>query len=145
MPNFIIYIITVLVCIFLIIFGLFVGVYFYKHCFKPINIIPDGKEEPNCNSKEEYNSLNYVENNQADDNLRDSTYLDPIIDGRPHYVEIENQEELNEQSVLCDLIPKQNEEIPKLSLRSKSCHFLVHESNDVVSRNVKQNVPNMSV
>lgn len=78
-----------------------------------------------------------MENNQADDNLRDSTYLDPIIDGRPHYVEIENREELNERSVPCDLMPKQNEEIIKLSLGSKSCHFLVHESNDVISMNVK--------
>lgn len=141
MPNVIFHIITVLVGIFLIIFSLFVGVYFYKHCLKPNNIIPDGKEEPNSNSKEWYKSLSYVENNQADENLRDSTYLDPIIDGRPHYVEIENQEELNEPSVM----PKQNEEIVQLSLRSKSCYFLVHKPNDVISMNVKQNLFNNSL
>lgn len=141
MPNFKFHIITVLVGIFLIIFGLFVGVYFYKHCLKPNIIIPDGKEEPNSNTKEGYKSLSYVDNNQADDNRRDSTYLDPIIDGRPHYVEIENQEELNEQSVM----PKPNEEIIQLSLRSKSCYFLVHKPNDVISMNVKHNLCNNSV
>lgn len=53
----ILYIIIILVCIFVILFGLFVVIYFYKYCIKLINIIND-KGEFNFNLNEGYKSLN---------------------------------------------------------------------------------------
>lgn len=57
MLNIIVYIIVVLVCGFMIFFGLFVGVYFYKYCIKNIIII-DEKGEYFFNLIEGYKSLN---------------------------------------------------------------------------------------
>lgn len=126
LPNAIVYIIVVLVCGFMILFGLFVGVYFYKHCIKN-TIIIDEKGEHSFNSIEGYKSLNQPESNQAIENWHDSTYLEPVFDARLHYNEIENKEEITEEIISDAFVQQEQEEVIILSPRFKSCHFLVRD------------------
>lgn len=130
LPNDILYIIVALVCAFMILFGLFVGVYFYKHCIKN-TIIIDEKREHSFNSIGEYKSLNQPERNQAIENRHDSTYIEPIFEASPHYNEIENKDEIIEHMKSDVFVQQQNEEVVILSPRSKSCHFLVHDENNL--------------
>lgn len=129
LPNAIAYIIVALVCAFMILFGLFVGVYFYKHCIKN-TIIIDEKREHSFNQIEGYKSLNQPESNQAIENHHDSTYIEPIFEASLHYNEIENKEEIIEHIISDVFVQQQNEEVAILSPRSKSCHFLVHNENN---------------
>lgn len=126
LPNAIVYIIVALVCAFMILFGLFVGVYFYKHCIKN-TIIIDEKGEHSFNQIEGYKSLNQPESNQAIENWHDSTYLEPVFDARLHYNEIENKEEITEEIISDAFVQQEQEEVIILSPRFKSCHFLVRD------------------
>lgn len=127
--NAVIYIIITLVCIFLILFALFVAVYFYKHCFKQSAIITDDlKDVKDVNTNEGYKCLDQLDDNQVIENLRDSTYLEPVFEGRQHYDEIENNEEIVDPGFV--KIP--NEEIIQQSPCPKSPHFLVHVPNVIV-------------
>lgn len=92
--NTVMYIIITLVCIFLILFALFVGVYFYKHCFKQSAIITNDLKDVNVNINEGYKCLGQVDDNQVIENHRDSSYLEPVFEGRQHYDEIENNGEI---------------------------------------------------
>lgn len=130
LPNAIVYIIIALVCGFMILFGLFVGVYFYKHCIKSTTQL-DGKKIHSFKSIEGYKSLTQPENNQGIENLHDSLYLEPISEPSVPYNEIVNKEEMVEEGISDVYVQKQNEEIVILSPRSKSCHFLVHVANNV--------------
>lgn len=130
LPNAIVYIIVALVCAFMILFGLFVGVYFYKHCIKNAIII-DGKREHPLNSLEGYRSLNQPESNRAIENCHDSTYLEPVFEARLHYNEIENKEEKIEETISDVYLHQRNEEVIIVSPRSKSCHFLAQDENNV--------------
>lgn len=114
----------------MILFGLFVGVYFYKHCIKPTTQL-DGKEMHSFDSMEGYKSLTQPENNQAFENPHGSLYLEPISEPNVHYNEILNKEEMVEEGISDVNVQKQNEEIVILSPRSSSCHFLVHVANNV--------------
>lgn len=98
-PYSILYMIITLVCIFVILFGLFVGIYFYKHCIKLKNITDD-KGESHYNLNEGYKSLNQLDTNRSVNSLRDSTYLEPFFDARLHYDEIENQDELSATGIV---------------------------------------------
>lgn len=129
LPNAIVYIIVALVSAFMILFGLFVGVYFYKHCIKN-TIIIDEKREHSFNSIEGYKSLNQPESNQAIENWHESTYLEPVFEARLHYNEIENKEEIIEEMISDVFVQQQHEEVIILSPRSKSCHFLVRDENN---------------
>lgn len=137
LPYNILYMIISLVCIFVILFGLFVGVYFYKHCIKMKNITDD-KGESHSNLNEGYKSLNHLDTNQSVSSLRDSTYLEPLFDPRLHYDEIENQDELSATGIVRVWIKRQNEETVKICTRSKSCHLLMHEHDETVAYNTKR-------
>lgn len=130
LPNAIVYIIIALVCGFMILFGLFVGVYFYKHCIKSTTQL-DGQKVHSFNSIEGYKSLTQPENNQVIKSLHDSTYLEPISEPSLHYNEIEYKEGITEKGISDVHLQKQNEEIVIPSPRSKSCHVLVHVVDNV--------------
>lgn len=135
-PYNILYMIIALVCIFVILFGLFVGIYFYKHCIKLTNI-SDEKGESQFNLNEGYKSLNQFDANRSVNSLRDSTYLEPLFDARLHYNEIENQDEISATGIVRVSIKRQNEEIFQICTRSKSCHLLMHELDETVAYNSK--------
>lgn len=132
LPTAIVYIIIALVCVFMILFGLFVGVYFYKHCIKHA-VIVDRAQDNSFNSIEGYKSLhvNQPESNQAIENRHDSTYIEPVFEASLHYNEIENKEEIIEHMISDVFVQQQNEEAIILSPSSKSCHFLIHDKNNV--------------
>lgn len=137
-PYSILYMIIALVCIFVILFGLFVGIYFYKHCIQQTNITAD-KDESNFNLNDGYKSLHRMETSQSESNPRDSSYLEPLFDARLHYDEIENQDELSATGIVRVWIKRQNEETVKMCTRSKSCHLLMHEHDETVAYNTKRN------
>lgn len=141
LPTAIVYIIIALVCIFMILFGLFVGVYFYKHCIKQA-IIVDRKREHSFNLMEGYKSLhvNQPEINQSIENDHDSTYLEPVFEASLHYNEIENKEETTEHMISDVFVQQQDEEVIIFSPCSKSCHFLVHDGNNV-TENCDETIP----
>lgn len=126
-PNAVLYIIITLVCLFVVFWGLFVGVYFYRHCVKNANIAKHTEEcQPNLN--EGYKSLDRFESNQTVETVQDPTYLEPIFDARSHYVEIENHNEEVMQLSDC----------PHVSQSSVSCHFPVYgdvngNNDDIIS------------
>lgn len=93
-PNAVLFIIITSVCIFLILFAFFVGVYFYKHCFKETAVFSDAKREPSSNSNEEYRSLDRLGESQTIENFQNSAYLEPVFIERPHYDEIEDTDEV---------------------------------------------------
>lgn len=132
-PYSILYMIITLVCIFVILFGLFVGIYFYKHCIKLTNITDD-KGESHFDLNEGYKSLNRLDTNRSVNSLWDSTYLEPFFDARLHYDEIENQDEISAAGIIRVSIKRHNEEIVT---RSKSCHLLMHELDETVVYNDK--------
>lgn len=137
-PYSILYMVITLVCIFVILFGLFVGIYFYKHCIKLTNI-SDDKGESHFNLNEGYKSLHQLDTNRSVNSLRDSTYLEPLFDARLHYDEIENQDELSATEIVRVSIKRQNEETVQICTRSKSCHLLMHEHDETVAYNTKRN------
>lgn len=135
-PYSILYMIITLVCIFVILFGLFVGIYFYKHCIKLTNI-SDDKGESHSNLNEGYKSLHQLDTNRSVNSLRDSTYLEPLFDERLHYNEIENQNEITATGIVRVTIKRQQEEIFQICTRSKSCHLLMPEPDETVAYNSK--------
>lgn len=115
-PNAVLYIIITFVCLFVVFWGLFVVVYFYRHCVKNANIANDAEEcQPNLIVG--YKSLDRFESNQTMETVQDPTYLEPIFDARSHYVEIENHNEEVMQPSDC----------PHISQSSVSCHFPVYD------------------
>lgn len=124
-PYRILYMIIALVCIFLILFGLFVGIYFYKHCIQQTNIT-DVKDESNFNLNDGYKSLHRLETIQSVNSLRDSTYLEPLYDARLHYYEIEDQDETKKEKISQFFSRKLNKEIVLLVQRSMSCNLPIH-------------------
>lgn len=135
-PYSILYIIISLVCIFVILFGLFVGIYFYKHCIKLTNITDD-KGESHLNLNEGYKSLNQLNTNRSTNSLRDSSYLEPLVDARSHYDEIENQDEIKAEEISQLFNQKLNEENVLLFPRSKSCNLPVLVNGDIIGYNDK--------
>lgn len=135
-PYSILYMIITLVCIFVILFGLFVGIYFYKHCIKLTNI-SDEEGESHFNLNEGYKSLNQLDTNRSVNSLRDSTYLEPLFDARLHYNEIENQDEISATGIVRVSLKRQQEDIFQICTRSKSCHLLMHEPGEIVTYNSK--------
>lgn len=95
-PTTILYILTILVGIFIIICGIFVGTYLYKHCFTESYSTESKKVDQISNQREKYNSL---ELNVHDESIhtRDQTYLEPVSDAKPHYEEIICLNETTEQ------------------------------------------------
>lgn len=136
-PYNILYMIITLVCIFVILFGLFVGIYFYKHCIKLTNITDD-KGESHFNLNEGYKSLEQLDTNRSVNSLRDSTYLEPLFDARLHYDEIESQDEISATGRVRVSIKRQNEETVQICTRSKSCHLLMHTLDETVAYNTKR-------
>lgn len=132
-PYSILYMIIALVCIFVVLFGLFVGIYFYKHCIQQTNITAD-KDESNFNLNNGYKSLHRMETSQSESNPRDSSYLEPLFDARLHYDEIETQDERKEEELSQFLNRELNREIVLLVQRSKSCDLPIHRiipNNDI--------------
>lgn len=123
----------------MILFGLFVGVYFYKHCIKN-TIIIDEKREHSFNSIEGYKSLNQPESKQAIENWHESTYLEP------DYItmKLKTKEEIIEEMISDVFVQQQHEEVIILSPSSKSCHFLVRsEKNGKGSCDKKMSCTNL--
>lgn len=124
-PYSILYMIIALVCIFVILFGLFVSIYFYKHCIQQTNITDD-KDESNFNLNDGYKSLHRLETSQSDSSLQDSSYLEPFFDARLHYDEIETQDERKEEELSQFISRELNKEKVMLVQRSRSCDLPIH-------------------
>lgn len=75
---------------FVILFGLFSGTYFYKHCIKKTSL-PDSKtiDRP-FDQQEQYNMLADASPNERENNS-EPAYLEPV--SNEHYEEIENYAE----------------------------------------------------
>lgn len=135
-PYSIMYMIIALVCIFVILFGLFVGIYFYKHCIK-LTHITDDKGESHFNSNEGYKSLNQLNTNRSTNSPRDSSYLEPFFDARLHYDEIENKNETKAEEMSQFFNQRLNEENLLLFQRSKSCNIPIYVHGDTIGYNDK--------
>ena len=78
--------------IIVILCGLFVGIYFYKHCMKHVVII---ERKGDNNAPDGYNSLG-ADNQHQMQHLRETTYLEPVTSHDGHYDEINEQDELSQ-------------------------------------------------
>lgn len=119
LPSTLLYILIVLVGVFIIICGLFVGTYFYKHCYTQSYSTKSRKVDQICNEREEYNSLE-LKIHEESIHSRDQTYLEPVSDAKPHYEEIISLNEATEQ--ICQTISEETE-IEKVSLKLQSYYF----------------------
>lgn len=101
LPSTLLYILIVLVGVFIIICGVFVGIYSHKHCNTQSYSTKSRKVDQISNEREEYNSL---ELNVHEESIhsRDPTYLEPVSDAKPHYEEIISLNETTEQ--ICQTI-----------------------------------------
>lgn len=102
----------VLVGIFIIICGIFVGIYSHKHCNTQSYSIKSRKIDQISNEREEYNSL---ELNVHEESIhsRDPTYLEPVSNAKPHYEEIISLNETTEQ--ICQTISEKNGNLESVS------------------------------
>lgn len=80
------YAIIALAGVFVVICGVFVGTYVYKHCVKQPPTTSD-KELVQFSNPKEYNSLSIPFQEQSD-HCSDPTYLEPVTDTRSQYNEI---------------------------------------------------------
>lgn len=96
LPPTLLYILIVLVGVFIIICGIFVGIYSHKHCNTQSYSIKSRKVDQISNEREEYNSL---ELNVHEESIhsRDPTYLEPVSDAKSDYEEIISLNETTEQ------------------------------------------------
>lgn len=86
-PFTVMYIAIALIGIFVLLCGLYVGTYFYNHCIIR-TASSDLKSVDNIsNDREGYNSLG-INLQVQNDISSDPTYLEPVSDVIPHYVEI---------------------------------------------------------
>lgn len=120
LPSTLLYILIVLVGIFIIICGIFVGTYSYKHCNAHSYATKNIKVNQISNQREEYNSL---ELNVGEDSIhsRDQTYLEPVSDAKAHYEEVISLNETTEQ--ISQNISEQTEDGEKASQKLQSCYF----------------------
>lgn len=91
------YTIIALVGVFIIICGVFVGTYVYKHCVKQNPTASDKELVQFSKPTEEYNWLAIPFQEQSD-RCSDPTYLEPVSDTRSQYYEI-NQHEMEQIDV----------------------------------------------
>lgn len=94
LPSTLLFILVVLVGVFIIICGLFVGAYFYKHCNTRSYSNKSKKVDPISNQREVYNSLEMNVHEQSI-HSQDQTYLEPVSDAKTHYEEIISLNEKN--------------------------------------------------
>lgn len=120
LPSTLLYILIVLVGIFIIICGIFVGTYSYKQCNANSYSTKNIKVDQISNQREEYNSL---ELNVGEDSIhsRDETYLEPVSDAKAHYEEVISLNETTEQ--ISQNISEQTEDGEKASQKLQSCYF----------------------
>lgn len=116
------YILIVLVGIFVIICGIFVGTYFYNHCIIQTYLTQSKTTDQLSNQREEYNSL---EMNVHEESIhsRDQTYLEPVSDAKPHYEEIISQN-INETTEQLSKTISEQREIKKDSLKRYKRPFI---------------------
>lgn len=92
LPYTVIYAVIVFVGILVILCGMFVGIYFYKHCMK--QIIIENKRDADKTS-DEYSSLG-VDSHHQTQHSRDLIYLEPVSGNNGYYDEIKEKDEINE-------------------------------------------------
>lgn len=80
------YIPLVSVVIFIINGGIYVGIYFYKHCNTQSYSTKIRKDYQISNQREEYNSVE-LNVDEKGDHSRDQTYLEHASDAKPNYEE----------------------------------------------------------
>lgn len=119
LPSTLLFILVVLVGVFIIICGLFVGAYFYKHCNTRTYSNKSRRVDPISNQREVYNSLEMNVHEQSI-HSRDQTYLEPVSDAKKHYEEILSLNETTEQ--ICKPISEETEFV-KVSPKLQSCCF----------------------
>lgn len=78
--------------IIVILCGLFVGIYFYKHCMKHVVII---ERKGGSSAPDGYSNLG-ADNQHQVQHLRETTYLEPVTAHDGHYDEIKQQDELSQ-------------------------------------------------
>lgn len=93
LPSTLLYILISLVGIFIIICGIFVGTYVYKHCIRQPYSAENKKFDQMSNQQEGYNSLGLNVQEEENIRLRNQIYLEPVSDIKPQYEEIINRNE----------------------------------------------------
>lgn len=114
LSNIVIYSLFALIGVLIILCGLCVCTYFYKHCIKQSFTNSSKGNKYILEQREGYNDLE-MDKHEQNDNSNDQAYLEPVSDVRPQYEEIIDYE--NRQTV---------NELPKLlstSQRSQNCNF----------------------
>lgn len=95
MPNFLFYLITTSVAIFLILCSLCVGTYFYKHCIKQEVVTVKPRDRYSSDAKDREGYIKGESTRQQRNPSNDLVYLEPVNTYKTVYDDIEDSE-LNE-------------------------------------------------
>lgn len=127
LSNIVIYSLFALIGVIIILCGLCVCTYFYKHCIKqPFTKSSKGNKYI-VEQLEGYNDLE-MDKHEQNDNSSDQVYLEPMSDVRPQYEEIIDFEKTDKPLTSKNLGQSQFEifELPKLlstGQHSQNCNF----------------------
>lgn len=122
LSNIVIYSIFALIVVLIMLCGLCVGTYFYRHCIKHSFSNSSIGNTYSLNQRDVYNDLE-MDKHEQNDNSSDQAYLEPVSDARPQYDEITDIEETNKLFTSKPLGPNQFEQIELSKLLSTTQHL----------------------
>ena len=106
----ILYIVIAFIGIIIILCGLFVGTYFFKHCVRQVVLTERIGKSDIPITKAGYSSLSVNIHPQCEQ-PRDPTYLEPVSSHDTHYNEIVENNEINELSIEEKSATKDNQNV----------------------------------
>lgn len=134
LSNNVIYSLFALIGVLIMLCGLCVGTYFYRHCIKHSFSKSSKGNKYILDQRDGYNDLE-MDKHEQNDNSSDQAYLEPVSDVRPQYEEIIDFEETDKPLTSKNLGQSQFEkfELPKLLSTTQ------HLQNCNISCEVKDN------
>lgn len=149
LSNIVIYSIFAMIVVLIMLCGLCVGTYFFRHCIKhPFSNSSKGNKYI-LEQRDGYNDLE-MDKHEQNDNSTDQAYLEPVSDVRPQYVEIIDFEETDKPLTSENIGQSQFEkfELPELlstTQHSKKCNFSFEVKNNTSFSSKRKLFPSNSL
>lgn len=139
LSNIVIYSLFALIGVLIILCGLCVCTYFYKHCIKQSFTNSSKGNKYIVEQLEGYNDLE-MDKHEQNDNSSDQAYLEPVSDVRPQYEEIIDVEKTDKPLTSKNLGQSQFEKfaLPKLLSSSQHSQNFSYEVRDSTSSGSKK-------
>lgn len=149
LSNIVIYSIFALIVVLIMLCGLCVGTYFFRHCIKHSFSNSSKGNKYILEQRDGYNDLE-MDKHEQNDNSTDQAYLEPVSDVRPQYEEIIDFEETDKPLTSENLGQSQFEkfELPELlstTQHSKNCNFSFEVKNNTSFSSKRKLFPSNSL